>query len=68
MHEYWYDYIKPKYQDNAKLCYMNTNSFNIHIKTQYQMFLKISQLMLKKDLIDQVIKLIDHCLQVKTKT
>ena len=20
MHELWYNYIKPKYQDNAKLC------------------------------------------------
>ena len=20
MHEFWYDYIKPKYQNNAKLC------------------------------------------------
>ena len=23
MYEFWYDYIKPKYQDNAKLCYMH---------------------------------------------
>ena len=22
MYEFWYDYIKPKYQNNAKLCYM----------------------------------------------
>ena len=22
MYEFWYDYIKSKYQDNAKLCYM----------------------------------------------
>ena len=20
MYEFWYDYIKPKYQDNARLC------------------------------------------------
>ena len=26
--------IKPKYQNNAKLCYMNTGSFIIHIKTE----------------------------------
>ena len=31
MHEFWYDYIKPKYQSNAKLCYMDTDSFIIHI-------------------------------------
>ena len=26
--------IKPKYQNNAKLCYMNTGSFIIHIKIE----------------------------------
>ena len=34
MYEFWYDYIKPKYQDKAKLCYMDTDSFVIHIKTK----------------------------------
>ena len=34
MHEFWYDYIKPKYQNNAKLCYMGTDSFIINIKTE----------------------------------
>ena len=34
MYEFWYDYIKPKYQRNAKLCLMNTGSFIIHIKTK----------------------------------
>ena len=34
MYEFWYDYIKPKYQDRAKLCYTNTVSFVIHIKTE----------------------------------
>ena len=24
MYEFWHDYIKPKYQENAKLCYMDT--------------------------------------------
>ena len=26
MHEFWYDCIKPKYQNNAKLHYMDTDS------------------------------------------
>ena len=26
--------LKPKYQYNAKLCYINTDSFIIHIKTE----------------------------------
>ena len=33
-YESWYDYIKPKYQDRAKLCYIDTGGFVIHIKTK----------------------------------
>ena len=32
--ELWYDYMKPKYGDNVKLCYMDTDSFIMHIKTE----------------------------------
>ena len=34
MYEFWYDYIKPKYEEKARLCYMDTDSFVIHIKTE----------------------------------
>ena len=34
MYELWYDYMKIKYGDNVKLCYMDTDSFIIHIKTE----------------------------------
>ena len=34
MYEFWYDYVKPKYNDKAKLCYMDTNSFVINIFTE----------------------------------
>ena len=34
MYEFWCDHIKPRYQDNAKLCYLDTDSFTIHIKTE----------------------------------
>ena len=34
MNEFWYDYIKPKYQGRAKLCYIDINSFVIHNITQ----------------------------------
>ena len=34
IYEFWYDYIKQKYQDNAKLCYKDTDSIIIHIKTE----------------------------------
>ena len=33
MYEFWYDYIKPKYSDNVRLCYMDTDSFVMDIKT-----------------------------------
>ena len=33
MYEFWYDYMKPKYNDNVKLCYMGTDSFIMNIKT-----------------------------------
>ena len=45
MYELWYGYIKPKYQNNAKLCYVDTDSnmdtntdtmdnFIINVKTE----------------------------------
>ena len=34
MYEFWYDYIKTKYGDKARLCYMDTGSFIINIKTE----------------------------------
>ena len=33
MYEFCYDYVKPKYGENAKLCYMDTDSFIVHVKT-----------------------------------
>ena len=33
MYEFWYDYMKPKYGNNIKLCYMDTDSFIMNIKT-----------------------------------
>ena len=32
MYEFWCDYIKPKYEDKARRCYMDTDSFVINIK------------------------------------
>ena len=34
MYEFWYDYMKPKCGDNVKLCYINTDIFIMHIKTE----------------------------------
>ena len=34
MYEFWYDYVKPKCKDKAKLSYMDTDSFVIYIFTE----------------------------------
>ena len=34
MYEFSYDYINPKYGDRAKLCYTDTDSFIVYIKTE----------------------------------
>ena len=34
MYKFWYEYIKSKYGDRAKLCYKDTDSFIIHIITE----------------------------------
>ena len=33
MYKFWYDYIKPKCDNKVKLCYMDTDSFIMNIKT-----------------------------------
>ena len=68
MYEFWYGYIKPKYQNNAEPCYMDADSFIIHIKTFFNMkvFMKILQMMLKDAQTQQsIVKMIkDHFQEV----
>ena len=33
IYELWYDYVKPKYGENAKLCYIVTDSFIVPVET-----------------------------------
>ena len=61
MYEFWYDCMKPKYGDNVKLCYTDADSFVIHIKTKD--FYKDTADDVKKYLIHQIMKLINHYLQ-----
>ena len=37
MYEFWYDYVKPKYGEKAKACYMGTDKYGfiVYIKTDY---------------------------------
>ena len=34
MRRFWHDYMKPKYGDNVKLCYMDIDCFIVNIKTE----------------------------------
>ena len=34
MYEFWYYYVKLKYGEKAKLCYIDTDSFIVYIKTK----------------------------------
>ena len=52
MHEFQYDYVKPKYEGKAKLCYMDT------------VILKV----LKKDLIPKIINKKNHYLKEKSES
>ena len=49
MYEVWYDYMRPKYGDKVKLCYMDSDSFITHVKTED----------LYKDIADDVEKRFD---------
>ena len=30
----WYNYAKSKYQKKARICYMDTDSFIVHVKSE----------------------------------
>ena len=49
MYEFWCDYVKPIYGENAKLYYMDTDSFPVYVKQM--IFTKKLQKMLKQDFI-----------------
>ena len=34
VHEFWYDYIKRKYGEKTKLCYVDIDSFIVYVKTK----------------------------------
>ena len=53
MNDFWYDYAKPKSGEKAKLCYMDTDSFIVYIKTD-GIYKGIAEDM-KLDLILQII-------------
>ena len=44
MFEFWYDYLKPMYGDKIRLCYTDTDSFIMHIKTEDFQILVLMQI------------------------
>ena len=55
MYEFWYDYMKPKYNNDVKLCYMDTDSFIMNIK-KTDFYKDISNDVEKIGLILQIMK------------
>ena len=58
MHEFWYDYVKLKYVEKTKLCYMNTDSVIVY-KNTHDIYTTL-QKMLKQGLNLQNASLTDH--------
>ena len=58
MHEFWYDYVKLKYVEKTKLCYMNTDSVIVYKNTD-DIYTTL-QKMLKQGLNLQNTSLTDH--------
>ena len=58
MYEFWYDYVKLKYGDKEKLCYMDTDSLIVYIKPM--IFTKILQKILNLNLIFEIMNQIDR--------
>ena len=53
IYEFWYDYVKPKYCEKAKLFSLDADSFIVYIQKQ-MIFIEILQKMLKQVLILQI--------------
>ena len=56
MYEFWNNYVKPKYSEKVKLCYMDTNSFIVYINT-YDIYKDIAE-----DVETSLNYLMDHIL------
>ena len=64
-YEFWYDYVKPKYSEKAKLCFMDTNNFIVYIKKDdtYKDIAEDVETRFDTSNYEQI----DHCLKEKRK-
>ena len=51
MYEFWYNYTKTKYGEKAKLCYIDTDSFMVYVKTD-DIYKDIAEKILKTENIN----------------
>ena len=65
MYELWFDYVKPKYEEEANMCYMDTDGFIEYIKTD-DIYKDIAG-NVEKNLILHIMNQIDHCLKEENK-
>ena len=65
MYEFWYDYVKRKYGENAKLSDLDTDSFIVHIKTDD--IYRGSAKDVEKRFDTSNLKQAEHCLKGKKK-
>ena len=64
MYEFWYDYVKLKYAKKSKLCFMDTDSFIVYIKTD-DVYIDIAEdVETRFDISNYEL---DHCLKEKIK-
>ena len=58
IYKYWYDYVKPKYWEKAKLCYIDPDRIIIYENQKISMLILLE--MLRIDLTHLTIKSKDH--------
>ena len=64
LYEFLCGYVKPKYGEKVKLCYMDTDSFMVYIQIEEEYIYSDIVKMLKLDLVLQIMNQIDHCLKL----
>ena len=65
MYEFWYDYIKPKYQDKTNLRYVILTALLFILRSK--IFMKTLLMMSKNGLTHLTMIIIDNFKEVKTK-